>query len=230
MQVNCWAGWQHPLTLRHYIGNMTVVNKSPFYWKLIDNKRQKTQIVIAMTIHARDTKALRSTPGIVLYRQFADLIRKQIDSGSLVPGERLPSIQKLASTFDVSVVTVRLALAVLEDDGLIKRHQGRGTFVATTIQEKRWIKLEFDWNALIRTWDKSKPRPIKILDTVGVPTLAPEDGAMAPSYRYMRRVHQADGVNYAVVDIYVDRRVYALSPRRFDGEMVIVVLQFATTG
>lgn len=166
---------------------------------------------------------LKSAPGI-LYHQVATLLRKQIESGKWIPGERLPSIEKLAASFGVSVVTLRLALGLLEQERLIKRQHGRGTFVAATAGQKRWIKLESNWDELIRRWGKSKPRPIKVLDTVGIPNLAPEDGLAAPSYRYMRRIHSTEGLPYALVDIYIDRRVYALSPRRFDSEMVIVVL------
>jgi GntR family transcriptional regulator len=37
-------------------------------------------------------------------------------------------------------------------------------------------------------------------------------------------VHLAEQVPYAVIDLYVDRRLYALCPERFDSQMVIVVL------
>lgn len=40
----------------------------------------------------------------------------------------------------------------------------------------------------------------------------------------MRRVHSSAGTPYAVSDLYVDRRLYAKCPARFDSEMVIVVL------
>ena len=155
---------------------------------------------------------------------MAALIRKRIHDGEYVPGERLPSIEGLAQTFHVAVITIRQALALLEDEGLIERQQGRGTFVARSIEEKRWLRLESSWDTLIRMWGRSKPRPIKVFDTVGNPILQPDDGKSAPAYRYMRRVHLAENVPYAVIDLYVDRRLYALCPERFDSEMVIVVL------
>jgi GntR family transcriptional regulator len=182
----------------------------------------KSHIMFDMTSRAHSAR-LKSAPG-VLYHHVAALLRQRIENGEWIPWERLPSIETLAATFNVSVVTLRLALGVLEDERLIKRKHGRGTFVTEKAGQKRWIKLESNWDALIRMWGKSKPRPIKVLDTVGIPTLAAEDGVPAPSYHYMRRVHLADDVPYAIVDIYVDRRIYAVSPRRFDSEMAIVVL------
>jgi GntR family transcriptional regulator len=172
----------------------------------------------------RSTAAsLKTSPG-KLFEQVAMLIEKRIDGGDWVAGERLPSIDALAETFDVAVVTVRQALDLLEDKGLIDRHQGRGTFVASNASEKRWLKLESSWETLIPIWGRSKPRPLKVRSAIQMPTLLAEDGNPAPGYRHMRRVHSADGIPYAVSDLYVDRRLYAICPLRFDTEMVIVVL------
>lgn len=166
---------------------------------------------------------LKASPG-KLYEHVATLLQKRIQSGDWVRGERLPSIDALAESFDVAVVTVRQALKVLEEKGLVDRHQGRGTFVAADAKEKRWLKLESNWEALIKMWGRSKPRTLKVSDVSGTPVLRGEDGVPAPGYRHMRRVHSSDGIPYAVSDLYVDRRLYARCPARFDSEMVIVVL------
>lgn len=174
--------------------------------------------------HQRSAAAgLKTSPG-KLYEQVAMLIQKRIDGGDWVAGERLPSIDELSETFDVAVVTVRQALGLLEDKGLVDRHQGRGTFVASNASEKRWLKLESSWETLIPIWGRSKPRPLKVLNATQMPTLLAEDGNPAPGYRHMRRVHSADEMPYAVSDLYVDRRLYAICPLRFDTEMVVVVL------
>jgi GntR family transcriptional regulator len=169
------------------------------------------------------TPDLRSAPG-KLYEQIATLVQKRIDSGAWVRGERLPSIAELATSFGVAVVTIRRALELLEERGSIERRQGLGTFVASGAPDKHWLKLESNWEALIRMWGRSKPRPLKVSDSLATPALLPEDGIPAPGYRHMRRVHSADDSPYAVSDLFVDRRLYARCPQRFDTEMVIVVL------
>jgi GntR family transcriptional regulator len=63
------------------------------------------------------------------YQQIADRLRDQIDSGALEPGERLPSEPDLVRQFDASRNTVRLALALLTNQGLVVTRQGLGTFV-----------------------------------------------------------------------------------------------------
>ena len=57
-------------------------------------------------------------------------IEARIRDGAWAPGTRLPPERELGRSLDVSRSTLRLALAELEERGLITRHQGRGTFVA----------------------------------------------------------------------------------------------------
>jgi GntR family transcriptional regulator len=64
------------------------------------------------------------------YQEIADRLRAQIDSGALDAGERLPSEPELVRMFDASRNTVRLALALLTNQGLVVTRQGLGTFVA----------------------------------------------------------------------------------------------------
>jgi GntR family transcriptional regulator len=63
------------------------------------------------------------------YQQIADRLRTQIASGALEPGERLPSEPDLATEYDASRNTVRLAIALLINQGLVVSRQGLGTFV-----------------------------------------------------------------------------------------------------
>ena len=63
------------------------------------------------------------------YQEIADRLRDQIDNGAFNPGERLPSEPDLVRQFDASRNTVRLALALLTNQGLVVTRQGLGTFV-----------------------------------------------------------------------------------------------------
>lgn len=68
-----------------------------------------------------------------LYRQIADEIRDQIDSGKLPPGSRLPTENKLMSEHHASRNTVRGAIKELAISGLVVTLHGRGTFVAEQV-------------------------------------------------------------------------------------------------
>jgi CheY-like chemotaxis protein len=56
-------------------------------------------------------------------------LRGRILSGELQPGNKLPGHAELAAQFGVAVLTLRQVLGTLEDEGLVSREVGRGTFV-----------------------------------------------------------------------------------------------------
>ena len=63
------------------------------------------------------------------YAVLAQSMRHRVYSGEWVPGVALPSEQSLAQQNGVALGTMRRALQVLVDEGLIERLHGRGTFV-----------------------------------------------------------------------------------------------------
>ena len=63
------------------------------------------------------------------YIVFSDQLKREIQSGKYVRGSQLPSVRELASCFGISYLTVSNILQVLEDDGYVRRLQGKGTFV-----------------------------------------------------------------------------------------------------
>ena len=64
-----------------------------------------------------------------LYRQLRQLLIDKIESNEWQPGYKLPTEMELCEEFNVSRHTVRQALQFLQNQGLIERFQGRGTFV-----------------------------------------------------------------------------------------------------
>jgi DNA-binding GntR family transcriptional regulator len=63
------------------------------------------------------------------YAQIADDLRRQITDGALSAGDRIPSEQELMTDYGVSRIVVRMAIDVLQNEGLVTKQQGRGTFV-----------------------------------------------------------------------------------------------------
>jgi DNA-binding transcriptional regulator YhcF (GntR family) len=60
-------------------------------------------------------------------------LRERILSGELQPGEKLPRYLELAAEFGVAPMTVRQVLERLEDEGVLLRRPGRGTFVREAV-------------------------------------------------------------------------------------------------
>lgn len=75
---------------------------------------------------------------IPLYYQLETILRNKIVSGDFGPESALPSEDALAEEYRVSRITVRQALAALEQDGLVLRRRGKGTFVSS---EARTVEL-----------------------------------------------------------------------------------------
>ncbi len=73
----------------------------------------------------------RVRSNIPAYQRIQTAIRKRIDAGQLRPGDAVSSERDLAKMHQVSLMTARHALASLEQEGLVERRRGIGTFVAT---------------------------------------------------------------------------------------------------
>lgn len=64
-----------------------------------------------------------------LYLQLRDALAERVAAGEWKPGTAIPNEGDLAREFGVSAGTMRKALDLLEDEHLVTRRQGRGTFV-----------------------------------------------------------------------------------------------------
>ena len=84
----------------------------------------------------RDTVDRRSP--MPLYFQLARLLIDDINSGRWQAGDRLPSESEICDRYGVSRATVRQALLRLENEGMIQRLKGRGTFIADS-RHRSWL-------------------------------------------------------------------------------------------
>ena len=158
------------------------------------------------------------------YVQLADLLRQRIARGVWASGARLPSLDALTAEFDVARVTVRQAIDLLSREGLVSAQQGRGTFVTGRPGSERSIRLETSLRTLADVYRDDKPQLTLIEEASAQPRLEAEDGAPAPRYHFMRRVHSREGQPYCVISIYLDERVFRRAAARFRRETVIPVL------
>lgn len=83
-------------------------------------------------------KAAQPAKPLPVYLQIAELLARQIKAGYWHSGERLPTEAELAQTLSVAVGTLRKSLALLEEQGVLERIQGSGTYVRQ-IQNSRQI-------------------------------------------------------------------------------------------
>jgi GntR family transcriptional regulator len=80
---------------------------------------------------------IESASGTPIISQIAEQIRTHCASGSLRPGDRLPSVRQLAKEITVNQNTVLRVYERLTSEGLLERRQGDGTFVAEILPPGR---------------------------------------------------------------------------------------------
>ncbi|WP_431283948.1 GntR family transcriptional regulator [Humitalea sp. 24SJ18S-53] len=165
-----------------------------------------------------------SDPGL-LYRRVAAVLRARIAAGHHPPGGRLPTIAALAEAFTVAPATIRQALRVLVQEGLVASRQGSGSYVSPRVTTPAPpLALDLGWPALAGAIAGNLPHMLMADDAP--PPLLPTEGLAAARYRHMRRVHhRLSGQPYALVDMCIDRRWFDRAPTRFEAEMALPLLE-----
>ena len=106
--------------------------------------------------------------GIPRHTQISQWLRKKIESGEFKPEEKLPSENDLAEKFDVSRVTVRRALQSLENESIIYRCQGLGSFVSDERASHNLVRLT-DFNEDMANAGVSPSSVVKKFEPVNAP-------------------------------------------------------------
>jgi GntR family transcriptional regulator len=99
--------------------------------------------------------AVEARGGMPLHSQLETTLRRLIQQGQIAPGAVLPGELELAAQLGVSRHTVRHALGVLTNEGLLRRERGRGTTVVSVnpphVIERSLSKLyAFAWETRAR--------------------------------------------------------------------------------
>lgn len=143
----------------------------------------------------------------VRYRAIADELRGRVECGELGAGRLLPSESELSRAHAVSRVTVRKALELLRDEGLIDARQGFGWFVATDPVRQALGRLGTIEDQLGQLGLTSERRvvgfrfvssPDRVRQVLGVDTVLE-----------VRRVNLADGQPFARVTVWCPEAVGA---------------------
>jgi GntR family transcriptional regulator len=134
------------------------------------------------------------------YQEIADVLGRRLAAGELGSGQLLPSEAELSSEFGASRVTVRRALEVLREQGLVDSRQGFGWFVAADPVRQSLARLGTIESQLAADGISSERR---ILDFrfVAAPARVASVLGSATVLR-VRRLNLADGVPFALVTVW----------------------------
>ncbi|MGI9303372.1 MAG: GntR family transcriptional regulator [Gammaproteobacteria bacterium] len=159
-----------------------------------------------------------------LYEQVAATLRSRIQEGRWQPGDKISTLEELESEFQVARVTVRQAVELLQKEGLVRRQQGKGTFVTSTPPDSRWLKLATEWDTLIANIKNNVPRMLPIEGAPPEPQLKPGDGIPCENYVFLKSLQIREGKPYAFARVHVDKALFDRDPERFRTRTALSVL------
>ncbi len=136
----------------------------------------------------------------IRYHGIADELRTRVSSGTYAAGRVLPSESEMSAEFGVSRVTIRKALEILRDEGLVDARQGFGWFVAG-----KQVRQPLGRLATIEDQmrDSGMQPERRILEFVF--EKAPRDIALVlatPHVLRVSRLNTADGEPFALVTVW----------------------------
>lgn len=141
-------------------------------------------------------------------RVFTDL-RRQIEAGDFGEGEQLPTELEMTHIYSVSRITIRQAMSELAAAGLVRREQGKGSFVTP-----RPVPIVHDLN-IAAPWRKrfaeaghmAVSRVVEVDADPRVPMSLRRDVGLESderNWRYFRRLHLVDSVIIGRTESWVD--------------------------
>lgn len=146
------------------------------------------------------------------YVRVAEVLRNAILEGKLLPGQKMTAERLLCDQLNTSRITIRHALRTLEDERLIVRRQGSGTYVAT--RPSRRIPLRIDYTGSMRDHAPSLERELLLWrwqPASGVASEVLQIGESAEVF-YTERIDSLKKEPVAWDQVYI--------PRRFAEELV----------
>ncbi|KWT73942.1 MULTISPECIES: GntR family transcriptional regulator [unclassified Variovorax] len=155
---------------------------------------------------------LRAGP-ITLYAQLAGILRDRIVTGLWKPGDEIPTLEQLVDEFAVARVTVRQAIQILVEEGLLSSQRGRRTCV--TFDPASVDAPLFSSTGSMDGEGDGNSYSIKVLshqEFDQLPTQFAGLGTPAGKYVRIRKIDGLNGTPYTVSDNYVALSLYQRFP------------------
>lgn len=177
---------------------------------------------------AQSSKAAKTSQNDTLsriprYLQVATALRQRINSGQWLVGQKIATLEQLENEFQVARVTIRQAVDLLQQEGLLKSEQGRGTFVTKSPTHNRWLQLATDWDSLIRPIKRNTLTHLPV-EKDYKPRIESDEGRAAEAYTYIYSLQLRDDQPYALAHVHVAKDIYEMSPEAFKSRVALAVL------
>jgi GntR family transcriptional regulator len=149
-------------------------------------KRPKSQVLEHSGSIDRDSYA-------PAYIQLVNILKQSVAAGALRPGDQLPSEAQLCERYGVSPMTVRRAINILVDRGVVSAQQGKGTYVRSVAMAEATFAL----NGLQGLFGDQANTTVRLLETrvIKADERTASQLALAPGSRviYIRRLLSTAG-------------------------------------
>ncbi|MFM9225851.1 MAG: GntR family transcriptional regulator [Actinomycetota bacterium] len=136
----------------------------------------------------------------IRYHQIAEELRARVDSGEYAAGRVLPSESELSVEFSASRVTIRKALEMLRDEGLVDARQGFGWFVAGETVRQPLARLATIEEQMRASGVRPERRILEFAFEKAPREVAPALGN--PQTLRVKRLNLADGEPFAIVTVW----------------------------
>lgn len=138
-----------------------------------------------------------------VFVQISEAIMREILAGRLMVGDKLPTEREMAKSYQVAVGTLRKALTLLEEKGVLQRVQGSGNY----IRSSEGISSVYALFRLEKIGGGGLPTAeLLSLDLVKKPVDLPAFGSSEQAYRF-RRLRHLDDLAAALEEIWLDADV-----------------------
>jgi GntR family transcriptional regulator len=137
-----------------------------------------------------------------LYEQIVNVLHHEIEQGLFEPSGKLPSEAQLGERFQVSRVTVRLAIDKLVKENRVERKQGKGTFVVAKQLQHGLNVLRGFYDSLSGQGVVAEMQLLQRLEVELPETIRPLLGEDVQSCLYLERLHKVDGQAVAFAQTY----------------------------
>jgi GntR family transcriptional regulator len=161
---------------------------------------------------------------VPVYLQVASVVRQRIEAGRWKVGEKIPTIEEFEREFGVAHITIRRAIDLLREEGLVDAQRGRGTFVRGQSEEKYWFNLANDLESIVESASQNVLKVVHVEQDVPSPPLGQGEGIAADAYTRIRSVQFHGDEPFAVVNLCLAKEIFVRDRRRFQKKPALPLL------
>lgn len=141
---------------------------------------------------------------VPMYEQIASILKEEILDKKYAPSGNIGTHSQLAKRFGVSLITIRKAIAILTQQGLLDVAQGKGTFVKNTVLQDNLTRLTGVEN-IISDSHLSARVEVESFEIIDTPEHFDADlrRDLGKKCLHIRRIHIMQDVRTAYAEIYL---------------------------